>query len=117
MNIRQGGSAMNRLTLLIIAYLLPILIATSIASPESPRPQTTRGKYIFEQTGNCKECHFSSSGRIVLPQDSLTEKDLIELLEKGYGPKDRMARQPLPQCRLSRRDALAVAAYLKSISK
>jgi len=117
MNIRQGGSAMNRLTLLIIAYLLPILIATSIASPESPRRQTARGKHIFEQIGNCKECHLSSQGRIVIPQDSLTEKDLIGLLEKGYGPKDRMAQKPLPQCRLSRREALAVAAYLKSISK
>jgi mono/diheme cytochrome c family protein len=108
---------MNRLTLLIIAYLLPILIVTSIASPESPSRQATRGKVIFEQNGNCKECHLSSRGRIVIPQDNLTEEDLIRLLEAGYGPEGKMAHQPLPQCRLSRRDALAVAAYLKSISE
>ena len=44
-----------------------------------------------------------------------TEADLIRLLQTGKGPRDRAPRPPMPPFRLSKEDATAIAAYLKSL--
>lgn len=44
-----------------------------------------------------------------------TEDQWIRFLRTGIAPNGKHARAPMPQFRLSYRDALAVAAYLRSL--
>jgi mono/diheme cytochrome c family protein len=44
-----------------------------------------------------------------------TETDLIQLLQTGKGPSGNSPRPPMPSFRMTREDAAAVAAYLKSL--
>lgn len=45
------------------------------------------------------------------------ERDLIELLRTGKGPRGRSPRPPMPPFRMNQRDAEAVAAYVKSVER
>jgi mono/diheme cytochrome c family protein len=44
-----------------------------------------------------------------------TEADLIQLLQIGKGPGGNSPRPPMPPFRMTREDAAAIAAYLKSL--
>jgi cytochrome c553 len=93
-----------------------------------------RGRYIVQNVGMCVNCHganlrganldFLAPGlppavarhapRIAgLPQ--LTTAQAVHFFETGILPDGKTARPPMPQIRLHRDDAEAVAAYLKSL--
>lgn len=44
-----------------------------------------------------------------------SQADLARFLETGRSPSNELARQPMPPFRMTRADAEAVAAYLKSL--
>ncbi len=46
-----------------------------------------------------------------------TEAETIKTLETGIAPTGKMLRPPMPQYRMSRADASAIVAYLKSLKR
>ena len=106
----------------------------------------TRGKYIVEGVAMCGQCHTprTSNGapdRMKWLQGAAlwlkpampigdwpldapriagiipgTEEDMIRLLTTGIWRDGKPLRPPMPQFRMSRQDAEAVVAYLKSAS-
>jgi mono/diheme cytochrome c family protein len=48
---------------------------------------------------------------------SYSEEQAIKLLETGLGPNGKPLRPPMPAYRMSREDATAVVAYLKTVKR
>jgi len=114
-------------------------------SPENDQA-INRGKYLVEDVAMCGQCHTprDDQGALIrskwLEGASLwlqpskptqdwplkaprlagnppgTDADLIKLLTTGAWLENKPLRPPMPQFRLSREDAEAVVAYLKSLS-
>lgn len=104
-----------------------------------------QGKYLVENLGMCKDCHSPRNekgdfipGRYLegakldfLPMHPVpnwapaapaiaglpgwTSAEAIRFFMTGIGKNGKLAGPPMPQFRLSRRDAEAVVAYLKSL--
>jgi mono/diheme cytochrome c family protein len=104
-----------------------------------------RGKYIVEGVAMCSQCHTprNSSGALdttrwlqgaplwLNPAKPISDwplkaprlaglipgsdDDLIKLLTTGIWRNDQPLRPPMPQFRMTRQDAAAVVAYLKSL--
>lgn len=104
-----------------------------------------RGRYLVEQVGMCADCHSprNEKGQFIqerwlqgAPLDfkptvpipgwaeaapplaglpGWTEAEVVTLLTTGKDPKGGMAGPPMPQYRMTKEDAAAVAAYLASL--
>jgi mono/diheme cytochrome c family protein len=108
--------------------------------------QVARGKYIVEGVARCEQCHTprDSSGAldeshrlegapvwlkppnpgtdwpIVAPRiggsPPASDAEMVKLLTTGIWRNGVRLRQPMPQFRMTREDAEAVVAYLKSLT-
>jgi Cytochrome c len=116
--------------------------STSSASKTS---LVVRGKYIVEDLAVCSQCHTPRDDQggldhrkwlegaalwlqsaqpntdwpLLAPRIAGdlpgTDSEMIELLTTGIWRDGKELRPPMPQFRMSREDALAVIAYLKSL--
>ncbi|HEV2380951.1 MAG TPA: c-type cytochrome [Chthonomonadales bacterium] len=107
--------------------------------------QVEHGRYLVESVAMCGECHTprDSGGQIdnsrrlegapmwftpvVAPPDwayrapalaglpSFTDADISMILEKGLQPTGRAIRPPMHVFHMSHEDAMAIAAYLRSL--
>jgi mono/diheme cytochrome c family protein len=105
-----------------------------------------RGKYLVEQVAMCVDCHSPRNERgefirerwlhgapldfkntVPMPKwaeaapplaglPGWSEKDLVTLLTTGKDQKGELPDPPMPQYRMNREDATAVAAYLGSLA-
>lgn len=123
---------MNRVS---IAVLSVLLLAAAVALAAEPAPksraspaQVARGKYLVEQVGMCADCHSPRDQK----GEFIREKWLqgSELDFKATVPMPKWAavsppiaglpgwseaNPPMPQYRMTRDDATAVVAYLRSL--
>ena len=142
--MKLGARALG-LALLLIFTLCNISVSQARSSATGS-PAITRGKYLVEQVAQCGDCHtpHNDMGEPINSQSlrgaSLTfkpivpmpvwaakapniaglrgweETDAIKFFMTGIAYNDLPARPPMPQYRLSKEDATAVVAYLKSLS-
>ncbi len=142
--MKLGAHAFG-LALLLIFTLCNIPVSQAQSSATGS-PAITRGKYLVEQVTQCRDCHtpHNEKGEPINSQSlrgaSLTfkpivpmpvwadkapniaglrgwdEADAIKFFMTGIAYNDLPARPPMPQYRLSKEDATAVVAYLKSLS-
>ena len=141
--MKLGAHAFGLALLLIFLCNISVSQARSSATGS---PAITRGKYLVEQVTQCRDCHtpHNEKGEPINSQSlrgaSLTfkpivpmpvwadkapniaglrgwdEADAIKFFMTGIAYNDLPARPPMPQYRLSKEDATAVVAYLKSLS-
>lgn len=108
--------------------------------------QVARGKYIVEDVAMCAQCHTPRDNNGALDRSKWldgaslwlrpsrptqdwplkapriagnppgTDADMIKLLTTGVWQDNQTLRPPMPQFRMTREDAEAVLAYLKSLS-
>jgi len=120
--------------------------ASSTQKGGTNEPRVARGKYIVEGVAMCGMCHTprTDSGEIdrertldgavlwLLParptgdwplkapriagSPAASDDDLIRLLTTGIWTTGARLRPPMPQFRMSREDAEAVVAYLRSLT-
>lgn len=122
-----------------LELLKPELSSTEIQT------QSERGEYLVHQVAMCVQCHSprNENGHLI-PQRLLSgapipvaspfpnqqwaasapkiaglpgwvEADFVTLLMTGSRPTGETPRRPMPPFRMSREDAEAIAAYLRSI--
>ena len=142
--MKLGARALG-LALLFIFTLCNISVSQAQSSATGS-PAVARGKYLVEQVAQCGDCHTphndkgepinSQSPRgaslifkPIAPMPVWADKapniaglrgwedaDAIKFFMTGIAYNDLPARPPMPQYRLSKEDATAVVAYLKSLS-
>ncbi len=113
---------------------------------QSSGDEIARGKYIVEGVARCGQCHtprndsgaplqsheLEGASLWLIPAKPTqdwptqapriagnppgTDDDMIRLLTTGVWKDGERLRQPMPQFRMSREDAQAVLAYLKSLN-
>ena len=118
--------------------------AMTVAGPRSSR-QIERGKYLVERVGMCADCHtprtergeldrskwlqgseldfqpthpipnFASTAPGIAGLPGRTTAEAVRLLETGVTQDGKSLAPPMPQFRMTRSDAAAVVAYLKSL--
>lgn len=106
-----------------------------------------RGKYLVERTSLCNDCHTprDPTGALIMSQSlrgapigstpthpmpwadiappiaglpaHFTPEQMVTFLETGKRPDGSMPRPPMPPYRLSHEDALAVTAYIRSMTQ
>ena len=138
-------SALTGLTLLIALAVLPPPARPQAPAKSSNRAQIERGRYIVENVAMCERCHTprNENGdpdrarwlmggpvqtRVTYPVASWpqaeprlahsppgTDEEFIRLLMTGISRTGYPPRQPMPPFRMTREDAEAVLAYLKSL--
>jgi mono/diheme cytochrome c family protein len=124
--------------------ILPPANAPGEQAKEAASP-AERGRYLVHRVAMCVICHSpkDGEGRVIesqilrgapmpvkspYPRQSwafrapalaglggFTEEDLVTLLETGSRPNGDVPAPPMPPFRMSKEDAQAVAAYLKSL--
>ncbi len=126
----------------VIACVLFVL--AGIPSTVKGEDAAARGKYLVERVAMCGDCHtphlpngqldrarwlqgaplgfkaiysmpFAAVAPPIAGLPTLSEAQVIKLLETGLGPDGKPPLPPMPPYRVSHRDAQAVAAYLKSL--
>lgn len=132
--------------LLVVPCLAQDKGNTSERPTNSPGSQIERGKYIVEDVAVCTQCHTprDSHGRLdrgewlegaalwlnpAQPTENWplkapriagnppgTDAEMVRLLTTGIWRDGNQLRPPMPQFRLSEKDAQAVLAYLKSLA-
>lgn len=125
--------------------LMSAFIPAATSAPATAA-QIARGKYLVDNVARCGDCHsqLDEKGEPVPGKElrgaTLTfklitpipiwadkapniaglrgweEADAVKFLMTGIAYNDLPARPPMPKYRLSKEDALAVVAYLKSLS-
>ena len=76
---------------------------------QSGQVQIDRGRYIVESVAMCQQCHSQS-------EPTGTDAEFIRLLTTGVSrPGVATPNPPMPPFRMSRVDAEAVLAYMKSL--
>jgi len=123
----------------------PARSQTSSRQPAQPTEGVARGKYIVEGLARCGQCHTprDSDGNpershwlegapvwlksatpvsdwpLQAPRLAGTppgsDEELVTLLTTGVWRDGKFLRPPMPQFRMTRQDAEAVVAYLKSV--
>jgi mono/diheme cytochrome c family protein len=118
--------------------------APSAATAAQASGDVDRGRYIVESVAMCAECHSPRDGHGVILKDNkfkggpipvnppwtnnwanrapriaglpgYTDEMVIKLLTQGaIGRNGLQLRAPMPRFRMDERDALAVAAYLRT---
>jgi len=127
-----------------VLVLGPQLLTPQTPSSGTARG-TERGEYLVHRVAMCVQCHSprDDAGELI-PQRLLsgapipvappfpnqewavtapqiaglpgfTEEDLVTLLTTGSRPNGETPKRPMPPFRMSREDAQAIAAYLKSL--
>jgi len=116
------------------------------AAPQSNQAQIARGKYIVDGVARCAQCHTPKNSRGEDENDQYlmggpvqmqptypdpnwairvpriaggppgTDQEVIRELMTGISRFGRPLDPPMPQFRMSREDAEAVLAYLKSVT-
>lgn len=137
----------GRLKLIAIGGIAVLGCAVSCSDLSSPQTQIERGRYLVERVAMCGDCHtpMTASGepdrahwwqgsqldfvpRHPIPNwvdaapaiaglPGYTVEQAATILETGIAPGGRHLRPPMPQFRMSHEDAMAVAAYLKSLGQ
>jgi mono/diheme cytochrome c family protein len=109
--------------------------------------EVVRGRYLAEEVARCSECHTPRDVRGNLEQDrwlagattwitpvrptpnwaarapglaglgSYTDAQMERVLEQGTGPEGEALRPPMHTYHLSREDARAIIAYLRSLPR
>lgn len=117
----------------------------SANTPQATEGQVAHGKYIVEGVAMCANCHTprDNEGRLernhwlqgaslwILParpttnwplktpriggNPPATDEEMVTLLTTGIWKDGTRLRAPMPQFRMSKEDAQAVVAYLKSL--
>lgn len=131
-------------TQLTLVFILAV--STIPTSPAAPAANLARGKYLVEQVARCGDCHSPHDEKgepipgkelrgtalefkPVVPNSSWAdkapniaglrgweEKDAVKFLMTGIAYNDLPARPPMPPYRMSKEDAEAIVAYLRSLS-
>ena len=113
--------------------------------PKAKVAQVARGKYIVEQVAMCGDCHaprdekgqhikekwlhgapIDFKATVPMPRwaelappiaglPGWTDAEAVALLTTGKDPKGELPDPPMPPYRLTREDATAVVAYLRSL--
>jgi len=140
MNLKHTGIAAAALALVTVS------VAAGEPSSRS-KSTVARGKYLVEQVAMCIDCHSPRNERgefirerwlqgapldfkntVPMPKwaeaapplagiPGWTEAQLVTLLTTGKDQKGELPDPPMPQYRMTRDDATAVAAYLASLGK
>ena len=122
----------------------PFRQTASTAAPSS-QAQLKRGKYLTEEVARCSECHTPRDARGNLDNSralqggpvwivpvhpdqnwaqqapslagfaAYTDKDGVEILEKGQDPNGETIRPPMHIYHLNHQDAVDIIAYLRSV--
>jgi mono/diheme cytochrome c family protein len=109
------------------------------------RSREARGEYLVERVGMCQDCHsprnaegffFEDQWLAGAPIDftpslpmpwaemappiaglpTMTDQQAVTYMMTGEKPDGTESRPPMPEYRLTREDALAVVAYLRSLA-
>ena len=142
MSKKQVAVAVFTVALLVVAASVTAGEPTSKA-----RSVLARGKYIVEGVGMCADCHSprNEKGEYVKERwlqgaaitfkptvpmpfwaeaapplaglPGWTDAQLVTLLTTGKDQKGKPPEPPMPEYRMSKEDAAAVAAYLRSLGK
>ena len=122
-------------------------VAAAAGMAQAAPSQVARGSYIVNGVADCGDCHTphgpngpvagkelagtplffapihpmpvwaDKAPRIAGLPDGYTRHDLVRLLTTGRKPNGSQPRPPMPQYRMTRPDAEAVAAYLASLKR
>ncbi|MBS1810319.1 MAG: c-type cytochrome [Acidobacteria bacterium] len=130
--------------LLSLSIVIWLALAWGCAASDPHVQKLARGKYLIENVGMCADCHtprtqrgeldlarslqgsplsiaptvpmpWAQAAPAIAGLPSLTEAEAAKFLQTGDLPAGRHVRPPMPPFRLSREDAEAVAAYLKTL--
>lgn len=130
--------------LVFLSGLVCALAGPAQAQTPGRAQKIAHGKYLVEHVGMCADCHTPrtpkgefDTGRWLAGADldfapirpmpwanhapalaglpGWTEAEMVRFLTTGLNLKGATARPPMPPYRLSKADAEAVAAYLKSL--
>ena len=142
MNLKHTGIAAAAIALVTVSAS----VAAGEPAPRS-KTTVARGKYLVEQVAMCIDCHSPRNERgefirerwlqgapldfkntVPMPKwaeaapplagiPGWTEAQLVTLLTTGKDQKGELPDPPMPQYRMTRDDATAVAAYLASLGK
>ena len=141
--MKHSASALAVIACFCLAVINPASAAPPASKPQAAK--VARGEYIVKGVGMCGDCHsqFTPTGGFVMDKwlqgkklefnpavpipiwaDTSpniaglpgwdTEK-AVHFLMTGLAPNGQPARPPMPGYRMSRADAEAVVAYLKSL--
>ena len=127
--------------------VVAIAAGAALLGAAAPDKQVARGKYLTEQVAMCIDCHtprtergefdrarwlggskldFAPSHPMPMWADfapelaglrAWTNEQVVTLLSTGRRADGTMPRPPMPPYRMSKVDAAAVAAYLRSLKK
>jgi mono/diheme cytochrome c family protein len=126
--------------------LVVVSLGYAFAAPPANQAKIARGKYLVDAIAKCGDCHspLNEKGEPIPGKEfkgaTLTFKpvtpmpvwadrapniaglrgweveDAVKFLMTGLAYNDLPARPPMPQYKMSKEDAEAVVAYLKSLS-
>jgi mono/diheme cytochrome c family protein len=129
----------------IVAALLAVIACGVGVAKAGEDTQIARGKYLANHVAMCVQCHSPRDERGILIETQLFHgapiplrspyrnvewavrapviaglpgwrgEDVVTLLMTGHRPTGESPRPPMPPFRLSRPDATAIVAYLKSL--
>ena len=132
-------------TVAVLASVTVAVSATAGEPSSRSKGTVARGKYLVEQVAMCVDCHSPRNEKgeyvrerwlqgaaiafkptvpvpawaeVAPPLAGLpgwTEAQLVTLLTTGKDQKGKPAEPPMPEYRMTREDAAAVAAYLASL--
>lgn len=138
---------MIRKTLVVAALLAASAATVASAAGKKESAAIARGKYLVEQVAMCIDCHsprdpkgefikerwlqggsiglkptvpmpkFSPDSPAIAGLPGWTDAELVTLLTTGKDRRGEPADPPMPQYRMNKEDATAVAAYLRSLGK
>jgi len=140
----SGARWRGGLVLLVLSVTYG-MSAAQRAPRTSPEEQVQRGQYLVEHVAMCVQCHTPRNAQGQLDRTRLLQgapipvpapflmsqwafeapkiaglpgwmaEDAERLLQTGRSARGYVPRPPMPQFRMTREDAAAVVAYLKSL--
>ncbi len=129
----------------VIGILLLSMIFFANQSPASSSDMVLRGKYLVERVAMCADCHSSRNEKGAFNQEKWLEGSLLDfkpinpipnwaskapgiaglpgwdeaaaatLFETALTPENVPLSPPMPAYKMSKEDAIAIVAYLKSL--
>ena len=133
------------LAVLLFAAAVAVAAEKPAPKPKASPAQVARGKYLVEQVGMCADCHsprdqkgeflrekwlqgseLDFKATMPMPKWAAVSPPIaglpgwsaanaVTFLMTGKDPNGEMADPPMPQYRMTRDDATAAVAYLKSL--
>jgi len=121
------------------------LLGAAVVLQAASQQQVERGRYLVNQASMCIDCHTPMDAKgmpdrsrnmqgatlpfkptIKVPDwadtapalaglAGYTDAQIVRALQTGVGPTGTALRPPMPQFRLSKEDAEAIVAYLKTL--